>query len=322
MYFDQFSSSYIDGKCFVSVTYPFSHHDALLVEGLGLDDLVEYIDKAEITKVFVQNLSIFSFLRQCPSIQHIALELRLPFSEYACLKTSGRIKYDLSVLYTLPNLLSLDIRENEREGSKAIASVDLSKLVSLQQYCGNYKFLNNLNEAKNLKSMRLTRFDGVDFRLFAELSNLDTLDLSFSKIQNLSGCEALTRLQCLYLNNNRQLSDISDLKHLSHTLKALRIENCPNISDFSVLEFLPNLELLELSGNNSIPTLAFARKMPHLKTLVFSVTVLDGDLSVCDNLSWAYSEKNKKHYNRKDEDLPKLHFYHGNENIDEWRKFE
>lgn len=322
MILDQYTSSYIDGKCFVSITYPFNHHDALLVEGLKLDELVEYIERTQISKVFVQNLSSFSFLQQCPSVQHIAFELRIPFSEYSCLKTKSRIHYDLSALCTLPNLLSLDIRENEREGSKALTGIDLSKLSTLQQYSGSYKFLKNLNQAQNIRSMRLTHFDGDDFEVLAQLSNLDTLDLSFSKIQTLSGCAHLSKLQCLYLSRNRKLSDISDLKYLSHTLKALRIENCPNIDDFSVLESLPNLELLELSGNNTIPSLSFIRKIPQLKTLVFSVTVLDGDLSVCDDLSWVYSENNKRHYNRKDNELPKLCFYHGNENIDEWRRFE
>ena len=322
MTFDQFTSSYIGGKCFVSVTYPFNTHDALLVENLKLEELIEYINREQISKVFVQNLPSFSFLCQCPSVQHITIELRLPFGEYSQLKSKSRINYDLSPIYALPNLLSVDVRENEREGSKPIASIDLDKLPLLQQFSGSYRMLACLTHAPNMRSMRLTHYDKDSFADFAQFDNLDTLELSFSKIQTLSGCSHLSKLQCLYLKYNRKLLDISDLKYVRHTLKALRIENCPNINDFSVLELLGNLELLELSGSNVIPSLSFVRKMPKLKTLVFSVTVQDGDLSVCDNLSWAYSEKNKKHYNRKDEELPKRCFFHGNEGIDEWRRFE
>jgi len=322
MIFDQFTSSYIDGKCFVSVTYPFNSHDALLVENLQLQELVEYIHKKEISKVFIQNLSSFAFLCHCPSVKHIAIELHLPFNEYMQLKSKSKINYDLSPMYTLPDLLSIDIRENERNGAKPIASIDVKKVPFLQQYSGSYRFLIDMNHALNMRSMRLSHFDKDDLAEFAQLVNLDTLELSFSKIQTLFGCSQLSKLQCLYLKYNRKLQDISDLKNVAHTLKALRIENCPNIIDFSVLELLENLELLELSGSNVIPSLSFVRKMPKLKTLVFNVLVQDGDLSVCDNLSWAYSEKNKKHYNRKDEQLPKQCFFHGNEGIEEWRKFE
>ena len=85
---------------------------------------------------------------------------------------------------------------------------------------------------------------------------------------------------------------------------------------------LNELELLELSGQNSLPSLAFIRNMPNLKALIFSMNVLDGDLSPCMNLLWAYSERNRKHYNLKDDDLPKSIFCHGNENIALWRRLE
>ena len=62
--------------------------------------------------------------------------------------------------------------------------------------------------------------------------------------------------------------------------------------------------------------------MKGLKTFVFSVNVRDGDLSPALNLSYVYSEKNRKHYNLKDKDLPKGKYVRGNENIDEWRRLE
>ncbi len=62
----------------------------------------------------------------------------------------------------------------------------------------------------------------------------------------------MKKLQCLYLYDNRSLSDISELEGVKNSLKALRIENCAKIKDFSVLEKLENLELLDLSGSNEI----------------------------------------------------------------------
>ena len=138
----------------------------------------------------------------------------------------------------------------------------------------------------------------------------------------MEGIQKSKKIQCLYLHYNRSLNDISALKNVKKTLRALRIENCPKINDFSVLEELENLELLELSGNNELPSLSFLKTMKNLKTFIFSMNVKDGDLYPCLNLSYAYSEKNRKHYNLKDMDLPKGQYVRGNEAIEEWRRLE
>lgn len=129
-------------------------------------------------------------------------------------------------------------------------------------------------------------------------------------------------MQCLYLHYNRSLQDISALKKVKRTLRALRIENCPKINDFSVLGELENLELLELSGKNELPSLGFLKKMKNLKTFTFNMNVKDGDLTPCLDLSYVYSEKNRKHYNLKDTELPKAQYVRGNETIEKWRRLE
>lgn len=322
MIWDQFSSSYVDGKCFVAVTYPFNYHDALLVEDLRVDELVSYIRNEKIAKAYVQHFSEFTFLQECPSLQHIAIELRIPFQDYSQLKTRSKILYDFSPVIGMSNLLSIDLRENERPGSRAVGCLDVSKLALLQQYSGDYKFTKNLPLGEQLRTLRLIRYDKTDLSEISNLKLIDTLHFSFSKLHTLNGCEKLQYLQCLYLHNNRYLTDISDLKYCAKSLRALRIENCSSIEDYSVLHSLHNLELLEISGKVSIPSLNFVDKMPHLKTLIFSANVEDGDLSPCDHLAWAYSENNRRHYNRKDADLPKIEYHHGNENIEEWRRLE
>jgi hypothetical protein len=52
------------------------------------------------------------------------------------------------------------------------------------------------------------------------------------------------------------------------------------------------------------------------------MNVLDGDLSLCKNLSYVYSEIDRKHYSLKDALLPKGKYIRGNESIEEWRKLE
>ena len=62
--------------------------------------------------------------------------------------------------------------------------------------------------------------------------------------------------------------------------------------------------------------------MRNLKTFAFNMDVLNGDLTPCLNLSYVYSEKDRRHFNLKDKDLPKTNYARGNEDIEEWRRLE
>lgn len=155
--------------------------------------------------------------------------------------------------------------------------------------------------------------------------------MSKSNIKSLKGCEQLPKLQCLYLYDNDELSDISFLKNVKNTLKALRICNCNQIEDFSVLEELENLELLELTGTNNIPSLSFIKKLKQLRTFFFSVNVLDNDLTPCFDLEHVDCNKRKLSYNHRFKSLPKVGYVNGassdkyvrgNEDIEMWRRFE
>lgn len=319
------NSKYMDGMPFVPVNFPFNKPDGILIENLDLSQLIEYIQNKKIVKAFIQGISNFDFLVNCHTLAYIAIELKLPFDEYSKMPMRGRKiykTYNLDYLYDFPRLKSLKIINNEDPIIKAELYLDMTKLTELQQYSGNYAFVHNLDQAFSLKSLILNQYLKSDFVDLRELKLLDTIKLTFSKLHSLQGCEAFSKLQCLYLHYNRALTDISALRGVKNTLKALRIENCPKIQDFSVLGELENLELLELSGSNTLPNLNFLKSMKNLKTFVFNMNVLDGDLSPCLNLSYVYSEKNRKHYNLKDAELPKGEYIRGNENIEEWRRLE
>lgn len=51
------------------------------------------------------------------------------------------------------------------------------------------------------------------------------------------------------------------------------------------------------------------------------LNLLRGYSDECLNLSWAYSERNRKCYNLRDSDLPKRKFVTGTEGIEDWRCF-
>lgn len=320
------NSKNVDGLTFVGAFFPLNRPDALLIEDLNLPYLIEYIQKKEIKKAYIQCMGNFDFLRSCPTLEYITIELTLPFSEYKnCELKRDKIykQYDFEPVLSLPHLKGLTIINNEHPDIKSKIRFDISRFKELQKYDGDSENIINLGKAHSLKTLVLrSKYKREDLYELRELKQIDTLEFSFSKVFSLNGIEALPRLQCLYINYNRSLSDIRALSGVKGTLKALRIENCPKIEDFSVLGELENLELLELSGSNVLPNLDFLKTMKNLKTFVFNMNVLDGDLTPCLNLSYVYSEINRRHFNLKDEELPKGNYIRGNEDIEEWRRLE
>ena len=58
----------VDGLTFVPVTYPLNKPDGILIEDLNLPYLINYIKEKKIKKAFVQGMSRFDFLEDCPSL--------------------------------------------------------------------------------------------------------------------------------------------------------------------------------------------------------------------------------------------------------------
>lgn len=100
----------------------------------------------------------------------------------------------------------------------------------------------------------------------------------------------------------------------------MHIENCPKITDFSILRELKNLECLSIVGKNILPDLSFIKEMRNLKTFTFDVLVKDGNLEPCLSLQYAAVITDRRRYNLKDKDLPKGKYVAGNEDIETWRR--
>lgn len=325
MYWNDLNSKYIDGVLRVAVNFPFNKPEAVLIQDLRLEQLIAYITSAKIKSVFVERMANFGFFQDLLNVEHVAIEFNLPSSKFHLAEGRGKklsYTYDLSSLYDLKELRTLKLINNEQPFITPKVCVDLSVMSNLQQFCGDYTQVKNLDSASSLQTLVIDRLPYENLRPLKLLAKLDTLDVSFSKLVTLDGVSALSNLQCLYLRYNRNLESISALSSVSKTLKALRIENCSRIEDFSVLEDLDNLELLELSGSGALPSLSFLNAMKKLKTLILGMDVIDGDLSQCKKLTYVYVEKNRKHYNIVNTDLPKGIYCRGNESIPEWRRRE
>ena len=320
------NSKYVDGLQFVPVTFPMNKPDALLVENLQIDQLVEYINRKDLKKAYLSGMSDFEILRKCPRLEHITIEFNLPFRDYASLpKKRGKFykEYDSEPIYTLAQLKTLNIITGDAPALNETLTVDFSRLKDLRQYHGNYCFIENMQDQYAMQTLVLNHYPGENLTGFGHMKDLDTLELSFSKVQTLDGAESLNRLQCLTLKYNRSLHDISALAASKKTLKSLNIQNCSQINDFSVLGELENLQKLQLWGSNVLPNLDFLKGMPNLKTFVFDVEVANGDLSGCMNLAHVACAKFRKHYNCKKQDLPiSKPVICGNEDIEEWRRLE
>lgn len=315
-----------NGFPFTAITHPANVYDAIVVKypqdvpcfssringsSHSLKEQVEFINRYRIEKALIIAENI-DFITMCPTLKHLRI---IPAD-------SSADEFDYSPLYKMSQLKSLQCSTIYGFREEFSTCIDCAKINGLEDiHIANFGY-KNFNTVETLKGLSLANYEKRDMSEAFSSSILDTLSIFQSKIITLEGIQKSQRMQCLYLYYNRSLQDISALKKVKRTLRALRIENCPKINDFSVLGELENLELLELSGNNELPSLSFLKKMKNLKTFIFNMNVKDGDLTPCLDLSYVYSEKNRKHYNLKDTELPKTQYVRGNETIEKWRRLE
>lgn len=316
-----------EGFIFAPLTHPANLYDAIVIRNpekadcwspnwgfskRSLEEHIQYVNDNQIEKAIIIAEDI-AFISQCPGLSYLQVipaDLASSGSDYSPLYQMREIKY-----------LSCNTIYGERENLYSV--IDYSKINGLiDLHISVSKGEVGYEKASTLKSLNVSHYNKKDLTDLFCSENLDSLRMVKCYNTSLDGLEKTSNMQCLYLHYNRLLNDISALRKVKKTLKALRIENCPKIEDFTVLGELDNLELLELSGSNVLPSLDFVKTMLNLKTFVFNMNVLDGDLSPCLNLSYVFSEKNRKHYNLKDKDLPKGIYVRGNEHIEQWRRWE
>jgi len=315
-----------DGFSFTHIRKPLSILNAIVIRnpsnciceapkvGVSTRPLAEHI--AAINQYHLERAMVIAedihFLQYCPSLKMLDV---IP-------AISSAPDFDCSPLYNMPNLESLRI--DTHVGSPfehKHTAIDYAFLRNLQDLCAIGKGHRNFQCLSSLKSLQLNSIPERDLSKIIGSTILDSLYLLQCGIRSLDGIENTESLRCLSLSHCRSLCGIGALEHAAPTITSLQIENCPKIQDFSCLEKLQNLEFLQLSGRNSLPSLEFLNELPNLKTFVFSMEVLDGDLTPCLRIPYVYSERNRRHYNLRDEDFSKNGFTFGIEGIDAWRCF-
>lgn len=261
-----------------------------------LEEHIQYIQENELEKAVVIAEDI-SFLTRCPSLKHL----------YIIPANTAPAEFDYSPLYQMPEVQSLICTTEYGPHEELRGTLYYSRIKGLRYVNADGPGHETINQIPRIEKLWVGRLGKKinsmeDLFTSSDLRNLDCVQCSF---QNLNGIERAENLESLSLQYNRSLSDISELSRCRHSLRTLSICACGKIRDFSVLNQLDQLEHLELMGSNTLPNLRFLSNMKNLKTFSFSMNVLDGDLSLCLSVPYVNSEKNRKHYNYKDSELPK-----------------
>lgn len=307
-----------DGYHFQAIVYPHNQAKALVIAEQPNDDMLQYIHSKQIEQLAV-DLAIVdcSFLRELPHVKHLSLslnsfhrsQLHLPFD------------YDLSPVYELKNLLMINIWDNLLCEKLKNVSIDVSRFPVLQSVSGPAYYYRNIEQTSGLKSLGLDSWHHATIPQLNKAEQLDTLSLSFCSAESLVGIEISKQMRVLDLSRCRKLRDISQLYALADSITAMRIEGCNQISDWSVLGELKNLELLEITGSLTLPDLSFI-KDGHPNTFILGAKVASNDLSPCLQTNYSYCMRHFKTYNLTDKQLPKGKYSHGNALVEEWRRLE
>ena len=246
----------------------------------------------------------------------------LPQIERIVLLPGAVTEQGLRELYSLQDLKLLAMSYYETD-AKAKDRIDLSHFSKLSALVSNtsLNFI-RLDECGSIQTIKVLKWKENSFQQFSGLRKLDTVDVSFAPILTLDGIEN-TALQCLHLSYCRNLKDISAIMGCEN-LKLLRIENCPRIINIEqTVKQLNNLVSLSITGKGEFQNLSFISDLNNLKFFVSDYNVADGNLTALKNLPYASILQNRRHYNIKDDDLPRENSVSmGNEDIPIWRRIE
>ena len=268
--------------------------DIIRIESSRLEEYISYINQNKINKLNITdqigNIKLYElpdlyFLVQCPNIEELNIQ-------------SNRIE-NYTGIYNLSKLLTLSIDD-------PLNKIDLLLLPSLQTLRASYnENLQDFTKCEKLKELLLIgyRVKIANLSHFQSLSNIETLTLTQTNLQNLSGIKNLTKLKYIELNYNRSLLDISELAECKN-LEKIQMSNCKKIHNLTqTLENIPTLKKIILSDCGEIQNLEFVKKLPNLKFISFVGTkVISGDLNPIVGLEYAGFD-NKKHYNYRNEQI-------------------
>jgi internalin A len=141
--------------------------------------------------------------------------------------------------------------------------IDISKFPKIIHLGSDYwKGLVNVSKAYSLTSLVLSKLPDINLKQISALKNLKILHIYSSKIQNLEGIERLPT-EKISLARNNLLENIQSINELK-TLKALDIEKCKLLNDFSFLSGNNTIEELFIDNLKSIKFISTLKKLKKI----------------------------------------------------------
>lgn len=165
--------------------------------------------------------------------------------------------------------------------------VDFSKLESLEDcFISWWKGAINIQKCKNLKRLYIDKCKMSDYSALSELKELEELTIGNSTVEDLSWLPRLTKLKKLELLNCIKIEDFSYIGQCS-ALNWLAIDGSKLLKNINFIANLRNLEILNISNNGTVESVAPIRNIPTIKAVAFggNTVIEDGDLSIFESLN-------------------------------------
>jgi hypothetical protein len=170
---------------------------------------------------------------------------------------------NIEPLYKLTRLTHLGMPDNIK------TQFDFSNFKDLIYLGGTLpKNYAHFKELTNLKYTRLFEYRKKDFEDFAFCSNLETLWIYSSSVENLNGLSNLSNLVQLDLENCRKLKSLEGIGHNNEMLENIHLVNCKNLKNADDLKYLPNLTQLQLYQILELNSFEFLKDLTKLEILM------------------------------------------------------
>ncbi len=209
---------------------------------------------------------------------------------------------DISPIHNLHQLKGLQLSTEDK------TELDFRQFPNLER-CGLgwRRKAESLFRCTSLKWLFLHRYTGRNIAPFANLINLEYLNISVAPIGNLEGLEPLQKLRFLGMHYLTKLISLRGIEHLKN-LEDLEITHCKKIRSVKEIKNLINLRVLDLGDNGVIDTISPLQFLKKLERVHFygSTKIEDGDLTpltMLKNLK-KVSFQERKHYTHKRIDFP------------------
>nr|WP_294947385.1 hypothetical protein [uncultured Mucilaginibacter sp.] len=269
--------------------------DTIVIESDKVSECMEffqnndYLEKIWISKFHGYLKKDISFLKEYRHIKKVVING--PF------ETSGLCYLNELEFLSYENYIKDQILDLSNFQNLNTCYLDLSSKI---------RQLNTLSKVKDIRLFHYTVKE-KDLTGINNLKQLESLYISMSNVESLTGIEEFKKLKKIEFHYFRNLTHIKALASLGNILQFLTIGNAKKILDFNSAKQLKKLEVLGFSNCGSISSIKFINDMPKLESFRFVGTnVIDGDLSPLIRLRFA-GFINKRHYSMTYEELAKLH---------------